>query len=251
MQTTTPTQPTSTTSTTSDPQARAYELALQELVGVENLFDGGKRKAAAAALRSLLNRSSDGVAREILQRAAAQELAREINWVPPQRPDVRHVAPTPVERRHSEPRRLTREELNKDRADRAGDAAAAVYLAEQPPAPVDDKTGWDQPVWGDVDYDLAALYDLRGAACLGCRLERTRADLTNPDGLCTECRDTSGLTRAAVIERTCQDVATANTGDRATEILRDAWSKASRAADKAVIAAWVAAHKELLAAAGS
>jgi hypothetical protein len=41
-------------------------------------------------------------------------------------------------------------------------------------------------------------------------------------------------------------VATTNTGARATELLRAAWSKAGRAADKAVIAAWVAAHPDLL-----
>ncbi len=70
--------------TTVDPQERARELLLQELVGVENLLDGGKRQAAAAALRSLLNRSSPEVAREVLERAAAQELALELARVQPQ-----------------------------------------------------------------------------------------------------------------------------------------------------------------------
>lgn len=73
MNTTTPTFLAPTT--TVDPQERARELLLQELVGVENLLDGGKRQAAAAALRSLLNWSSPEVAREVLERAAAQELA--------------------------------------------------------------------------------------------------------------------------------------------------------------------------------
>ena len=39
-----------------------------------------------------------------------------------------------------------------------------------------------------------------------------------------------------------------NTGPQAAELLRAAWKKAGRAADKAVIAAWVAEHKDLLAA---
>lgn len=246
MQTTTPIQTTPTTP--DDLQERSRELLLRSLVGVETLLDGGRRKAAASALRYLLRRSSDEVAREIIERATLVELARELDWEPPQRMDVRFVPATPVERRHVEPRLLTRDELAKDRASRAGDAAAAVYLAEQQPAPIDDKTGWDQPVWGNIDYDLAALYDLRGAPCLGCHLERTRADLRNPDGLCVDCRETSGLTRESVIQRDCAAVAERNTGEQAAELLRAAWKKAGRAADKAVIAAWVAEHKDLLAA---
>ena len=244
MQTTTPTQTASPTP--DDLQQRSRELLLTSLVGVETLLDGGKRRAAAAALRSLLNRSSDEAAREIIEHAAVFELAREMNWEPPQRPDVRYVAPTPVERRHGEPQRLTRSELARARKSRAGDAAAAMYLNNQPPAAVDAKTGWDEPVWGNVDYDLAALYDLRGAPCLGCRLERTRADLANTDGLCVDCRETSGLTRESVIQRCCALVAERNTPTRATELLQAAWKKAGRPSDRAVIAAWVAGHKNLL-----
>ena len=59
---------------------------------------------------------------------------------------------------------------------------------------------------------------------------------------------TSGLTRESVIQRYCAAVAERNTGEQAAELLRAAWKKAGRAADKAVIAAWVAEHKDLLAA---
>jgi hypothetical protein len=238
MQTTTPTQ---TAPATDDPQQRSRELLLQELVGVEMLLDGGKRRAAAAALRSLLNRSSDELAREIVERAAVEELARELAWVEPQRPDVRFVPAGRVAVRRGERRAPDAA----DQQRREGGALAAAYLAEQPPAPVDPQTGWDEPVWGSLDYDLAALTPLCGRPCLGCKLERTRADLANPDGLCVDCRD-AGLTRQTAIQRNCQLVATNNTGARATELLRATWSKAGRTADKAVIAAWVAAHQDLL-----
>ena len=118
-----------------------------------------------------------------------------------------------------------------------GDAAAAAYLSEQSPVPV-EQSGWDEPVWGGIDYDLAALTDLRGAPCLGCKLERTRADLANRDGLCTDCRD-CGLTRESVIQRYCALVAA---GPHAVQLLRRAWKKANRPTDKAIIAAWAQAN---------
>ncbi len=241
MQTTTTDQP---TPTATDPHERSRDLMLQALVGVEMLVDGGKRQAAAAALRGLLRRSSDELAREIVERAALVELARELDWVPPQRQDVRYVPGSRVTVSQGERRTPT----PADRRHREGDAAAAAYLAEQPPASVEEDTGWDVPVWGDLDYDLAALADLRGAPCLGCRLERTRADLAVADGLCTDCRDTGGLTRESVIQSCCLLVATNNTGARAVELLQAAWKRASRATDRAVIAAWVADHQGLLAA---
>ena len=241
MNTTTPTFLAPTT--TVDPQERARELLLQELVGVENLLDGGKRQAAAAALRSLLNRSSPEVAREVLERAAAQELAREMARVQPQPQDVRFVPASRVNVRRGERRTPTAA----DRQRREGDAEAAAYLAEQAPVPVpvEPTTGWDEPAWGSLDYDLAALTPLRGRPCLGCKLERTRADLTNPDGLCVDCRD-SGLTRETAIQGYCALVADRNSGPRATQLLQAAWRRAGRG-DRTVIADWVEQHNDLLA----
>jgi hypothetical protein len=224
----TPTPPASTT--TADPHDRSRELLCQELIGVENLLDAGKRTAAASALRSLLNRTSPELAAEITERAALQELARAMAWVEPRREDVRFVPASQVTARRG-PRRPA------DPRRHAGDAMAAAYLTEQSPVPV-EQSGWDEPVWGSIDYDLAALTDLRGAPCLGCKLERTRADLAHRDGLCTDCRD-SGLTRESVIQRYCAVVAA---GPHAVQLLRRAWTKADRPADKAVIAAWAKAN---------
>jgi hypothetical protein len=225
--TATPTQP---AFTTADPYDRSRELLCQELVGVEMLLDAGKRAAAASALRSLLNRTSPELAAEITERAALQELARAMAWVEPRREDVRFVPASRVttrrgRRRPADPRRGER------------DAAAAAYLSEQSPVPVEE-SGWDEPVWGGIDYDLAALTDLRGIPCLSCKLERTRADLAHRDGLCTDCRD-SGLTRESVIQRYCAVVAA---GPHPVQLLRRAWKKADRPTDKAVIAAWATAN---------
>jgi hypothetical protein len=231
MQTPTPTATlTSPASTTADLYERSRELVCQELVGVEMLLEAGKRTAAAAALRGRHNRTSPELAAEITARAALQELARERAWVEPRREDVRFVPASSVtarrgQRRPAEPRR------------HKGDAVATAYLSEQSPVPV-EQSGWDEPVWGSIDYDLAALTDLRGAPCLGCKLERTRADLADRDGLCTDCRD-CGFTRESVIQRYCAVVAA---GPHAVQLLRRAWKKADRLTDKAVIAAWAKAN---------
>ena len=127
----------------------------------------------------------------------------------------------------------------------AGAAAADAYLAEQEPAPV-EPGGWDEPVWGTRVDDfgaLVAMVPLNGGPCLHCRLERTPADLANPDGLCADCRD-AGLTREAAIRARCADIA-ARAGARARGP-RGVDAQPPRPADQAVIAAWVAEHTGLL-----
>jgi hypothetical protein len=215
-----------------DLSQRARDLVQQDLDAIETMLDKGMRQAAAAALRTLLRRISPEQAAGILERGAVAELAREQGWEPPRRKEV-WVPASRVENRQGEPLRLTREDLDRRRAQRSGDAAAATYLAEQDPAPV-EQSGRDEPVWGTLDYDLAALPDLHGPGCLCCRLERTRTDLANPDGLCGECRD-SGLTREVVIGRYCDLVAQRNPGDRAAGLLRQAWNRATRPADRQLV----------------
>jgi hypothetical protein len=223
---------------------RSRELLLQGLVGVEVLLDQGRRTAAAAALRTLLDRADPALSGEIIEHAAVRQLARQAAVALPRtstgRTD-RYVPAGRVTCRRGAPRAA-------DPGRREGDAAAVAYLAEQGPAPV-ESSGWNEPVWGDLDYDLAAVAGLRGTPCLGCRLERTASDLANPDGLCVDCRDCGGLTRERVIQRCCALVAERNTGTRAVELLRRAWRRATRPGDRAVIAAWVAQHEDLVAAA--
>jgi hypothetical protein len=150
--------------------------------------------------------------------------------VAPQRPDIRYVPGGQVQRRRGEPTLLTRAELAQHQAQRRGDAVAAAYLAEQDPAAAEQvrpgEPGRDEPVWGNLDYDLYALADLHGPACLCCRIERTRADLANPDGLCVECRD-NGFTRKGVIDGYCTLVAERNPGQRDADLLREAWNRAA------------------------
>ena len=243
------TAPATAASAVADLQERSRELWSQDLLGIEMLLARGNRGDAAAALRTLLNRSDPDQARELLERAALQELAREVawqqragqlprrdgRWVPPSRVRVRRVRPQPAG-----PRRL------------AGDAAAAAYFAEH--ASIHDgnhdvtdaeEPRRNEPIWGGPDYDRAALPGVRGRACIGCRLERTRADRANRDGLCVHCRE-GGLTRELVIQRDCALVAGTNPGSRAVELLRAAWKRATRDDDRAVITAWVAEHTDLL-----
>ena len=231
-----------------DLRERSRELWNQDLLGIDMLLARGNRGDAVAALGTLLNRSDPDQARELLEQAALQELARgtawqehagrpqrrDVRWVPPSRVRVRRVRPRPVE-----PRRP------------AGDAASAAYFAEH--ATAFDATQIanteaphpTQPIWDGPDYDRAALPGLRGAACIGCKLERTRADRANPDGLCVHCRE-GGLTRELVIQRDCALVAGANRGPRAVELLRAAWKRATRDDDRAAITAWVGEHADLL-----
>ena len=133
-----------------------------------------------------------------------------------------------------------------DRQHREGDAEAAAYLAEQAPvpAPVEPTTGWDEPAWGSLDYDLAALTPLRGRPCLGCKLERTWPTSPTPTG----CASTAatGLTRETTIQGYCALVADRNSGPRATQLLQAAWRRAGRG-DRTVIADWVEQHNDLLA----
>ena len=229
-----------------DVRQRARELWDQDLLGIDTLVARGHRDDAIAALVTLLNRSDPDQARELLEHATLQELAREaqwqghighsqrrdVRWVPPSRVRVRRVARL----RPAAPRRL------------AGDAAAAAYFAEHHASDHDvatvEEPQRDRPVWDGPDHDRAAVPGLRGAACIGCKLERTRADRANPDGLCIHCRE-GGLTRELVIQRSCALIADANPGPRAIELLRAAWKRAARDDDRNVISAWVAAHTDL------
>ena len=219
MQTATPTPPASTT--TADPHERSRELLCQELIGVENLLDAGKRTAAASALRSLLNRTSPELAAEITERAALQELARAMAWVEPRREDVRFVPASQVtarrdpRRRPADPRRHEGDAMPPPPTSPSSHRSRSSSRAGTSRSGAASTTTWPRST------------DLRGAPCLGCKLERTRADLAHRDGLCTDCRDSRGLTRESVIQRYCarrSPLAPPHAGG----LLRRAWTKADR-----------------------
>jgi len=212
-----------------------------ELAQIDELVANGDKGPALRRARRILDHA-DGAARvELADLVANLEQARDADWQPPQPADLRRYVPASrVAVRRAAPRPVTRRRDD-------GAAAAHAYLAEQQPAPV-EPGGWDEPVWGKRVDDfgaLVAMVPLNGGPCLHCRLERTPADLANPDGLCADCRD-AGLTREAAIRAGCTDIA-ARAGAHAREVLRAAWTRSRRPADQAVIAAWVAEHAALLA----
>ncbi len=108
-----------------------------------------------------------------------------------------------------------------------------------------------------LDYDNAAVPDVRGMPCVFCWLERSAADATTDrvraghgdDGLCTECReaDRPGIpalpaehTRAQAIEARCAHIAE-RAGANAQGILRHEWKRATPR-DRHTITAWVQAN---------
>lgn len=212
-----------------------------ELAQIDELVANGDKGQALRRARRILDHA-DGAARaELADLIANVEQARDADWQPPQPADLRRYVPASrMQVRRAAPRPVTR-----GRDD--GAPATDAYLGEQEPAPV-EPGGWDEPVWGtrvDGFGALVAMAPLNGGPCLHCRLERTPADLANPDGLCADCRD-AGLTREAAIRARCADIA-ARAGAHAREVLRAAWTRSRRPADQAIIAAWVAEHAAVLA----
>ncbi len=161
---------------------------------------------------------------------------RAVRWVPPSRVRVRRG---PV----SAPAR-------------SGDSGVIVsYLAETDSAPGEVRdSGAERPIGYELDYDLAAVHPVRGTPCVGCWIERTRADQRRgqDDGLCGECRDAghrgipplpAGHTRADAVRARCQHIAdTDTTGCGGLPALRAEYRRASTA-DRAVITAWVNDHQ--------
>jgi hypothetical protein len=284
---------------------RSDELVQQARLAIEMMIDDGRLDDAKATLRTLMDRSTPEQLAELLGEGGLAELARERNWQLPRRPDVPWRPASQVRTRRGQARLFTRAELDKYLQERRGAGVAAKYWDERGDDPPDlDRRGWsgdepylpgqrhapvvtpadrDEPVWGNpVDPEQAALPDLNGRACLCCRIERTRTDLANPDGLCGEGRE-KGFTRASVIEgycavivernpgdraltllgqalsragrpddraviieACCAVIADRNPGERATALLRQAWGRHARPDDRAVIAGWVARHEDRL-----
>jgi hypothetical protein len=233
---------TATATPSSQPTTADVSTALwTALADIDVLVAKGDKGQALRRARRILDHG-DGAARaELADLIANVEQARDADWQPPQPAGRRRYVPASrVQVRRAAPRPVTG-----GRDD--GAAAADAYRAEQEPAPV-EPGGWDEPVWGKRVDDfgaLVAMVPLTGGPCLHCRLERTPADLANPDGLCADCRD-AGLTRESAIRARCADI-TARAGAHARVVLRAAWTHSRRPADQAVIAAWVAEHTALLA----
>lgn len=108
-----------------------------------------------------------------------------------------------------------------------------------------------------LDYDKAAVADLRGMPCVSCWLERSVADAAGnrvgteagDDGLCGDCREAgrpgipelpAGHTRADAVAARCAFI-TEHTGSGARSILRWEWKRADPQ-DRDLITAWVCSH---------
>lgn len=118
-----------------------------------------------------------------------------------------------------------------------------------------------------LDFDRAAVADLRGTPCVYkyCGMERSvhdqRPDLTgrtHDDGLCEECRDKGrtgvpalpqGHTRSAAIVARCAYLAAQLAGRPATlrTRLHGEWYAYRRPEDRAAVSLWVQAHPEVFA----
>jgi hypothetical protein len=105
----------------------------------------------------------------------------------------------------------------------------------------------ERPDGYSIDYDKAALHPLRGLGCVACTLERSRADETHPDGLCSECRERgaagirplpTGATREQVVTARCERITRYLTGDARLARLRGYYRKATTPADQATITAY-------------
>ena len=213
-----------------------------ELADIDELVANGDKGQALRRARRILDHA-DGAARaELADLIANVEQARDADWQPPQPADLRRYVPasrvqvrrgrTPAgdprsRRRCARPRTPTSASRSLRPSSRAAGTSRSGARGSTTSAP------WSRMV------------PLNGGPCLHCRLERTPADLANPDGLCADCRD-AGLTRESAIRARCADIA-ARAGAHAREVLRAAWTRSRRPADQAVIAAWVAEHTAVLA----
>ncbi|MFF7941567.1 MobF family relaxase [Nocardia gamkensis] len=114
----------------------------------------------------------------------------------------------------------------------------------------------DRPNYHALDYDLAAIPNTRGLACVACGLERTRTDTTPvpprraDDGLCGECRDTGepGIPDhdpTHHITARCDHITATHPTPAALAMLRRDWRSTGNPAHRAAIEAWIQDHPPL------
>ncbi|MFI2478696.1 MobF family relaxase [Nocardia xishanensis] len=104
-----------------------------------------------------------------------------------------------------------------------------------------------------IDYDLAALPDNRGFACVSCGLERRRADTTpvpprrSDDGMCGQCRNfgETGIPDhdpAEHIHTRCAHLTATKPPAAARAILRRDWRTTPNPHHRSLIETWVREH---------
>jgi hypothetical protein len=225
--------------------ARAGELLdLGDTVGARRIVRRVLDRAAPELLGELADLATDlGLAEEDLSPVAGRRA--DVVWRrPPGGSAVRvRALPAPGLAQLAGPRSTWPTDTRAGRPvrrGRDGGYEAASYAVTR--GGVDDDPERDEPAPGyTIDYDRAAVDGLHAAVCLGCRLERTPADVGRGDGVCADCR-ADGLGRDP-LELRCEAIlaAAVRRGPWARRQLRALWNGAD-AAGRARVAAWVAAH---------
>lgn len=109
----------------------------------------------------------------------------------------------------------------------------------------------DKPYRNRLDYDLAAVPDIRTLPCVSCGIERRRADATpipprrTDDGLCTDCRDDhTGIPdhNQHPLEARCTYLATTHPPEAALALLRRDWRALRNPAHRHIIETWIRDH---------
>ncbi|WP_280182434.1 MobF family relaxase [Nocardia cyriacigeorgica] len=109
----------------------------------------------------------------------------------------------------------------------------------------------DKPYPDHLDYDRAAIPDLRTLPCVSCGIERRRADATpipprrTDDGLCTDCRDDhTGIPdhNQHPLEARCTYLANTHPPEAALALLRRDWRALRNPAHRGIIETWIRDH---------
>ena len=168
--------------------ARAGELLdLGDTIGARRIVRRVLDRAAPELLGELADLAADlGLGEEDLSTAPGGRA--DVVWRrPPEGSAVRvRALPAPGLAQFAGPAGTWPERAGRRRG-RDGGYGAASYAATR--GGVDDDPERDEQAPGyTIDYDRAALDGLHAAVCLGCRLERTPADVGPGDGVCADCR---------------------------------------------------------------
>src|SRR4051794_26046673 len=232
-----------TTATAAPPSAPSSDTVWAELADIDDLVEAGDRRRALSKARRLLD-SVDGAAREELADLVATiEETRDAAW---EARDTRQ--PTRWERPRNARIRRVEPQPARTTGQRA-DAQAARYLADQADPVEPDRRHPDDGDSYDPEAEFAAAVEpLRGAACLGCGIERSSLDRATGDGVCGSCRGNPDPApagtrpRQMTVGRRCTAVARQagpRPGPGLRQRLRQLYAEADPA-DRPLIAEWVA-----------
>jgi hypothetical protein len=232
-----------TTATATPPSRPSSDILWAQLADIDDLVESGDRRRALSKARRLLD-TVDGAAREELADLVAsiertrdsaweaRDTRQPTRWEHPRNAMIRRVEPQPA--------RTTGQRA---------DAQAARYLADQPDPVEPDCRHPDDDAAYDPEAEFAAAVEpLRGAACLGCGIERSSLDRATGDGVCESCRENPDAApvvtrrRQITVGRRCAAVARQagpRPGPGLRQRLRQLYTEADPA-DRPLIAEWVA-----------